>query len=166
MGRLEGGLLRPVAVFVVACVVAVGGGACGGSGDDGGGGDAKAGGGAGAVLPEDAFSPETADEEAIVAVYSEYGEAMANREAKRVCATMTAAAKEAVAGGPDCAARMKDIFALGRLSQNRPYIARLRVDGDRARARVKLKLDKQTYPVGFVKQADGGWKINGSGTSS
>lgn len=160
--QVRDGLRHPVVVVAVVGALAFAAGGCGSDGD-GGGGHAKAGASSAAAKPADAFSPTTADEKAIVVVYGDYADAMASADPRGACAALTADAQEIVSGSRGCVKRMKELFALGQESQNKPYIVKLRVDGERARARVKTKLAKRTYPVSFAKRTDGEWKLDGSG---
>jgi hypothetical protein len=136
--------------------------ACG-SDEDVGGGEAKADRDTTAALPADAFSPKTADEKAIVAVYAQYANAMAAADASQACDTFSATAEKRISRGRSCVEALKEIFALGRQSQNKPYVAALAVRGKQAQGRVKLKLAKEDFPVTFAKEASGEWKIDGSG---
>ena len=150
-------------VLLTVAAFALGAGACGGSDDDGGGeAEADGSGGGTASLPKDAFTPSSADEKAVVTVYSDYANAMAGADAKGACATLAPVAQRTLTGGGDCVKHMENLFNIGRQSQNKPYIAKLTVTGRKAKAQVKVKTDKTTYPVDFT-QASGQWKISGAG---
>jgi hypothetical protein len=159
MKRVGDGLRSPVATCAVLGLLVLGG--CG-SDDDGSDGAAAQKSGTTAVLPEDAMSPTTPDEEAIVSTYGRYTDAMASANAKGACQMMTRAMQRSLSTGRGCVTRMEEIFDLGTQSQNTPYIVTLAVDGKRAKARVKVRLSKETQPVGFIKQPDGEWKLAGA----
>lgn len=148
-------------VIVAASALMLGAVGCGGSDDDGG-----AGGGAGAgaqaeaadrPLPPDAVEPRTPVEEEIHAVYREFTDAMTAQDPKGACASLTPRAQRRMGDGISCERRVESLLAgeTGKPS----YIARLKVEGDRAIAGTKTRTSN-VYTVEFRKH-EGQWKING-----
>jgi hypothetical protein len=153
MSRRFGTVARTAAMASVSLVLAVGVGACG---DDDEGGDANA-------SQQDAKTTTTAaqpttPEGKVRALYASNIDATYAKDGKTVCDTLSASARKSLqqqAGS--CEAWFKSTLGGNELSKNRPFIVKLNMQGNRARALVKTK-NSNRYPVYFVKQ-DGEWKI-------
>lgn len=132
-----------VVVVALAAVVVVGG--CGGGGDAAG-----AAGGA-------------ADKRQIEATYAAFVKGFYSSDPKATCAAMTPRAQRqfgavGASGKPrSCEAQARGIDP-SDFSEHRPFVVSVKVDGDRAIARVKTKTS-ETYNMLFVKTRDGEWKI-------
>jgi hypothetical protein len=155
----RGSMLFRSAALVGLVLVALVAGACG---DDDSSGEAAADKGTttGSELPKEALVPRNAEEEKIVAMYTEYADAMANADAKGACSALTSSARQGISGGLGCEGRMKAIYASGKESDKKPYIVRLKLRGGHANAGVKTVTSK-VYGVSFAKQPNGDWKISG-----
>lgn len=108
------------------------------------------------------------DEEQIKALYNEMLDAFEQQETEKFCSLMSERGRREITGfdrnpGLSCeeeAARIMDADSSGRPDEERPFIASLRVNGDRARGFWKTSRSLR-WPVQFIKQ-DGEWKIHGS----
>ena len=157
---------QKIATGMASLLLALAGTACGsGDEDENGNGDATAANGIPA-LPREALDPQTADEKHIVAMYTRYGNAMADTDAKGACAELSPRAQKVISSGMSggCVARLRALYDSGEQSQLKPYIVELKVSGRTARAGVKTKTS-EIYPVVFAKQTSGQWKIDGDGKS-
>jgi hypothetical protein len=153
----EGGAARRRALaLAVAIVLALGAAACGSDDDDGDGGDAEA---SNAAEQRSSSTREVggSPEEQIRALYASYVGAVYGKSPEAACDTMTPAVQRYVGAGVGCRKRFADIGT--RLTEEKPFIVELSVNGSTARARVKTKTSR-SYPILFAK-VDGRWKISG-----
>lgn len=103
-------------------------------------------------------------ERRIHAVYARFADAAAEQDAPATCATLTRAAQRKFGMGKGCIERFEDLFSSSspRRPTLKPFIARLKVMGNTARAGAKTRTSN-LYPVDFAKE-DGKWKISGDGS--
>ena len=139
-------------VLLTALVLALGAAACG---DDAESGDS----------PNAAQQGETRDfpdtpEGQVRETYATFVDTFYKRQPRLVCESLTAAArKELGQGHQGCEKRFDLYFDNTELGENRPYIVKLKLEGQRASAMVKTKTSKQD-PVTFSKE-NGQWRVSG-----
>lgn len=143
--------LRALALLA-ALTMALGAAACGD--DDDGGGDSSN------VAQEAETTFDNSPEGQIKQAYSDFVDLFYSKRPAEVCGQLTqSAAKRMGKGFGGCEKRLAIYFKESNLSQDKPYVVKLRIDGPRAIAMVKTKKSNR-YPVPFRRQ-NGEWKVDG-----
>lgn len=147
-----------LAAGLTAVALAMGAAACGSDDDEPASPKGSADGNARQVSESPDPKPEPAGDEATIRqIYDELVDAFYAGDGERACALLTKEAQKGLSGTVPCEKYIKS--KAKELSPERPFIASLRVQGDRAEARAGTKKTAK-YPVLF-KKIDGEWKIYG-----
>lgn len=142
--------------LLATVALALGAAACGDSDDDNGGAAAQ-----GQSQNGDQAPVDNSPEGQIRATYAKYTDTFYTKDPEAICAMLGQKAQRQWAGKTDktCEAGIKRFFGAGAtLGKNRPYLVKIRINGQQALATAKTKTSN-TYPVPMVKE-NGEWKIN------
>ena len=154
-------------VVVGLAVIALAGAGCGSDDDDGGGGDggsaaadtASGGGGDG-----DGGAGSAADDAAgIRATFKTYVDSLFASDYEKACDQATASERHAVRviSKLPCEAQFRSVFKVNPLQLPKPRVMSVKVDGERAIARLDTGDASRPYRM-RMRKVDGVWKIDNS----